>query len=66
MKKIFLVVLTAILSIQSLYATDGTDEPEDQVDDRWYTESHLRLGKRVFENNCVVCHAAEGQGITED
>ena len=55
-----------ILGTQPLYATDGTDDPEDQVDDRRYTESHLSLGKRVFENNCMVCHAAKGQGIEEN
>lgn len=48
------------------YTADGTDEPENQIDDRWYTESQLRLGKNVFENNCMVCHGSQGQGLADD
>ncbi len=48
------------------YTADGTDEPEDQVDDRWYTQSQLSIGQDVFKNNCAVCHGDEGQGITEN
>ena len=66
MKNLLLVVLTALFSTQPLFASDGTDEPEDQVDDRWYTESYLRLGKRIFQINCMACHGANGQGIAED
>jgi mono/diheme cytochrome c family protein len=66
MKKLFLVTLIAMLSTQPLYAADGTVKPEEQIDDRWYTESYLRLGKTVFESNCMVCHGANGQGLAED
>ena len=66
MKEILLMILQAIFSTQALYATDGTAKPEDHVGDRWYTESFLRLGKNVFERNCMVCHGFNGEGIADD
>ena len=66
MKKLLLVALATLFATQLLYAAEGTVEPEDRVDDRWYTEFYLGLGKTVFENNCMVCHGTNGGGITED
>ena len=66
MKNLFLLVLVSFLGIQPIYSADGTDEPEDLVDDRWYTQTQLKLGKRVFERNCMVCHGYSGEGIADD
>ena len=63
MKNILLGVLATFINTQILYAADGTVEPEDQVDDCWDTESYLRLGKTIFESNCMVCHRANGQAL---
>ena len=40
--------------------------PRDRVEDRWYTQSQLTIGKQVFDNNCAVCHGEVGQSIAED
>ena len=66
MKILLGISIVALVTLGVIYASDGTDEPEDQVDDRWYTESQLATGKRVFDNNCAVCHGAQGQGLAED
>lgn len=66
MKRLFLLILLSPLAIQSLYSADGSDEPGDQVTDRWYTQTQLKLGKRIFERNCMVCHGYSGEGIADD
>ncbi len=66
MHKLSLVVLTVILSAQSLLAADETKELEDQVDGRWYTQTYVHIGKTVYEQNCMVCHGANGEGLTDD
>ena len=66
MNKILLLMLVSIFSYLSVYASDGTDEPDDQVGDRWYTESQLTLGKNVFDKNCTACHGYSGEGGSGD
>ncbi len=50
-----------LLALVGGYAT-----AEERVDGRWYSQSLVQVGKRVFEENCMACHGASGQGITED
>lgn len=66
MNRMLILAVTLLLVNRMSYAADGTDEPDDQVDDRWYTETQLGLGKTVFDNHCAVCHGTDGQGLADD
>ncbi|MEM7292073.1 MAG: cytochrome c [Pseudomonadota bacterium] len=61
MKAAVTLVTAAFLAIASCSAA-----AEDPVGGRWYSPSHIKLGKRVFDSNCMVCHGAQGQGLAED
>lgn len=62
---IFLAILL-LVGLVAAYTFGAQDEPDAQVDSRWYTTSQLKIGKRVFENNCASCHDLKGQGLAED
>lgn len=43
-------------------------EPKTAYDDtpingRWYRQSQVDLGKKVFEENCAKCHGSNGQSV---
>ena len=65
MKITLLVVVTAIFGIQ-LHPLNAASEADDQVAGRWYTESYVRIGQRVYEQNCQACHGNQGQGLTDN
>ncbi|WP_245832005.1 c-type cytochrome [Solemya velesiana gill symbiont] len=33
---------------------------------RWYTQSQVEQGSKVFQNNCAVCHGQKAQGLAAD
>jgi len=44
---------------------------DDQVakldtSERWYSNADVQIGKKIFTNNCAVCHGDKAQGITKD
>lgn len=58
MKKIIL-----LLAIFLLPATAGA---EALLPGKWYSQSQLELGKKVFSRTCASCHGDQGQGLAED
>jgi len=42
----------------------ATQVSAKKVDGRWYTNAQLLRGKKVFSENCAVCHGDKGQGLT--
>jgi len=38
----------------------GSSEPK--INGRWYTQSQIELGKKVYAENCVSCHRENAQG----
>ena len=58
MKRIF--PLLAILWLSS------TVFAEQQLPGKWYSASQLELGKEVYNQNCMVCHGDQGQGLADD
>lgn len=34
---------------------------EDTISNRWYTQTQVNLGKKVFSNNCAVCHGEKAE-----
>ena len=58
MNRLFCLVLLLTFSTVGL--------AESPIEGRWYSASQLALGKKVFSDNCQVCHGAEGQGLAED
>jgi len=44
-----------------LVACEKADD-EPKVDGRWYSQSQVELGKRVYAEHCKVCHLENAQG----
>ena len=69
MNKYFMFSLIALLLVGAgvfYTANNNTQELKNLVENRWYTQSQLRAGKTVFQNNCMVCHGDQGQSLGED
>jgi mono/diheme cytochrome c family protein len=39
---------------------------EEPLAGKWYSASQLELGKKVFKENCMVCHGEQGQGLADN
>jgi len=64
-------IISALFLTASLTACGGKEDSENttnakKVDGRWYTSAQLIRGKKVFEENCAVCHGASGEGLVAD
>ncbi len=44
----------------------GVETSDKKIEGRWYTSGQSMRGKKVFEENCAVCHGAKGQGLVAD
>ena len=38
------------------------EQGEPKVPGRWYTQSQVELGKKVYTENCISCHNENGRG----
>jgi len=38
----------------------------DSATGRWYSESQVERGARVFARHCAACHGARAEGLSED
>lgn len=54
MKKIFLLSLLLIFSCNN--------NEEAKIEGRWYTASQVKIGEKVYEQNCMQCHMPKGVG----
>ena len=75
-----IITITALSLISFiLISCGGNSEADDKeaaaknesakaktVENRWYNTAQLMRGKRVFKENCAVCHGDKGQGLTEN
>ena len=43
----------------------GCTENEPKIKKRWYTQSQVTIGQKVFQNNCAVCHGNNAQGTSD-
>jgi mono/diheme cytochrome c family protein len=50
------------LSIFGLIVSCSKNSDEPKVDGRWYTQSQITFGEKIFQNNCAVCHGNNAQG----
>ena len=57
---------TLLCVIGLLVAAISPAVAEEPIAGRWYSPSHVKAGKRVFDANCAVCHGDQGQGLAED
>jgi len=51
-----------ILGVSGLIAGCSESDDEPQVNGRWYTQSQVVAGEKVFRENCAVCHGNNAQG----
>lgn len=62
--------LIVLLSLMALTSCDSnsktTAETPKKVEGRWYTSSQVIRGKKVFKDNCAVCHGDKGQGLVRN
>ena len=66
MKKWLLLFATLMFYSDFMYASDTQNGEHKLIDGRWYSESLVKSGKRVFQRNCMACHGFNGEGITDD
>lgn len=45
-----------LLCICALVAGCEQGNSEPKVNGRWYTQSQLDIGKKVYVENCISCH----------
>jgi len=55
MKKIALMLCLSLLLA-------GCEQGEPKVAGRWYTQSQVELGKKVYVENCIGCHNENARG----
>ena len=58
MKNLLLLIFAAFW----FSACNNADGTNTIVDGRWYTHDQIKSGTRVYEENCLICHAAKGVG----
>lgn len=58
------VMYTALLAVCLSVLISGCDQgvSEPKINGRWYTQSQLNLGKKVYVENCIVCHGENARG----
>ncbi len=39
---------------------------DHSITGRWYTDDQIRLGERIFADNCASCHGNRAQGLVAD
>jgi mono/diheme cytochrome c family protein len=64
-------IISTLLLTASLTACGGKEDSANtasakKVEGRWYTSAQLIRGKKVFKENCAVCHGEKGQGLVVD
>jgi len=69
LNKLLILVVTTSLALFLTACSDDSNvnnKEVKRVEGRWYTSAQLIRGKKVFKNNCAVCHGSEGQGLTKN
>ena len=69
MKPIVILINTLALSLFLVSCDNNkqkTSNSGKKIEGRWYTNTQLIQGKKVFKNNCAVCHGDKGQSLVED
>ena len=56
-KKVWILIILLFL------AGCGSNDEEDATTGRWYKQSQVTSGKKVFIDNCASCHGASAQGL---
>jgi len=59
-KGIWLLCLCVLVS-----GCEQGNSAESKVNGRWYTQSQLDLGSKVYVNHCISCHLEKAQGTTK-
>lgn len=56
---------TIILTVCLLFIFSCEKEDNNnKVQGRWYTVSQVEKGKKVYQQNCIMCHLPNGAGTT--
>jgi mono/diheme cytochrome c family protein len=55
LKKIALLLCLCLLAA-------SCEQGEPKVAGKWYTQSQLDLGKKIYSENCIGCHNKDAQG----
>jgi len=53
-------LITVIVLSGALSSCSGPEE-DQPIEGRWYTHSQLKIGKRVFTENCAICHGEKAE-----
>lgn len=58
------LLLTSLLLFFAGCSADQTAKVEHS--ERWYTSEDVKVGQKVFLQNCAVCHGNQAQGLVAD
>ncbi|HEY9018125.1 cytochrome c [Thiomicrospira sp.] len=61
MKYLFLTLLLLIFA-----GCSAEQSAKVEPSERWYTSEDVRVGQKVFLQNCAVCHGNQAQGLVKD
>ena len=61
MKNLFLIIIVT----SWISGCGDTNGVESKVAGRWYTQSQIELGTKVYSENCIACHAPQAKGTQE-
>jgi mono/diheme cytochrome c family protein len=61
MKALLMIPLLLLLS-----SCSDEQIPNNNQSDRWYSNTDIQTGQKIFTNNCAVCHGDKAQGLTKD
>lgn len=59
LKKISFIIILLLLGV--LVFINFSKSDKQTIDNRWYTEEQLVLGKDIFLNNCASCHGTKAE-----
>lgn len=48
-----------------LLSACNTSNNESGVDGRWYTQSQLQVGEKIYQSHCISCHKSNARGTAE-
>ncbi|MBQ0756354.1 MAG: cytochrome c [Amphritea sp.] len=60
-----IIKMKSLVILISVILLSGCSDSEPRVEGRWYSQSQVDMGKRLFIDNCAECHGVAAQGTRD-